>query len=415
MSREARKNFLFLGFAIPDEEMEKVFSIDNFPQVQTHKFNWNLIKGLEHFEEFDFTYISARPVTDYPHFSQKKIKKNRWKVDIDGKRIEIQEIPYLNKGLLKLVSRFFSSLYYSLKNFHRKPNKAGVIVYSVHVPYMAVGFIIAKLYKIDYIAIWTDPPSVSTRKDSLLTSKLRAIELKISKYLMRKAIKVIALTKYLAEDFAPGKPYLVMEGIIDPTDMNCSQKKEKDSSNKESLKIIYTGSLAKRYGVQNIVEGFLSMKNQNVVLEIYGRGDFEDELLSIVKSNNNVIYKGFVSNKEIIKIQRQADFLINARSSEDEFVKYSFPSKTLEYMLSGTPLITTMLPGIPEEYKDYVIVLDNNSAEAISRKLEEVLNYSYDDRHKIGLRALEFTNNKNLYNQSSRIIKFIKEGSTCES
>ena len=77
MSRESRKNYLFLGFAIPDEEMEKVFSIDNFPQVQTHKFNWNLIKGLEHFDEFDFTYISARPVTDYPVFPKKKINKNK--------------------------------------------------------------------------------------------------------------------------------------------------------------------------------------------------------------------------------------------------------------------------------------------------------------------------------------------------
>lgn len=75
MSRESRKNYLFLGFAIPDEEMEKAFSIDNFPQVQTHKFNWNLIKGLEHFDEFDFTYISARPISDYPIFSRKKIKK----------------------------------------------------------------------------------------------------------------------------------------------------------------------------------------------------------------------------------------------------------------------------------------------------------------------------------------------------
>lgn len=409
MNSQVKKNYLFLGFAIPDEEMERVFSIDNSPQVQTHKFNWNLIRGLEHFDEFDFTYISARPVSDYPGFSQKRIKKNQWVVNVGNKRIEIYEIPFLNRGVFKLVTRFFSSLYYSFKNFHRKQNKAGVIVYSVHVPYMAVGLIIAKVFKIDYIAIWTDPPSVSTRRDSLLKSRLRTLELKISKYLMQKATKVIALTKYLAEDFAPGKPYLVMEGIIDLKDMNCSQKKEKKSFNQDPIRIIYTGSLAKRYGVKNIVEGFLSMSNQNAVLEIYGRGDFEDELLSIVNSNHNVIYKGFVNNKEIIKIQRKADFLINARSSEDDFVKYSFPSKTLEYMLSGTPLITTMLPGIPEEYKDYVIILDNNSTEAISTKLEEVLNYSHDNRCKIGSKALEFAKSKNYYNQGSRIIKFLKD------
>lgn len=408
MSRESRKNYLFLGFAIPDEEMEKAFSIDNFPQVQTHKFNWNLIKGLEHFDEFDFTYISARPISDYPIFSQKKIKKNKWDVNIDDKNISIQEIPFLNCGLLKLATRFFFTLFYSIKNYRLKPNKAGVIVYSVHVPYMIVGLIISRIYKIDYIAIWTDPPAISTGKDYGLKSKLRNIELKLSKYLMKRATKVIALTKYLAEDFAPDKPYLVMEGIVDINDINYSLKTKKDFS-KRSTKFVYTGSLERRYGIINIVDGFLSMENKNAILEIYGRGDFEDELVRLMSLNHNVIYKGFVPNNEILKIQREADFLINARSSEEEFVKYSFPSKTLEYMLSGTPLITTMLPGIPEEYKDYVVVLDNNKPGVIAEKLNEVLKYSSHECNQIGLRALKFAESKNYINQAEKILNFLRK------
>lgn len=408
MSRGARKSYLFLSFAIPDEEMEKVFNIDNFPQVQTHKFNWNLIKGLEFIDEFDFTYISSRPVTDYPIFPQKKIKKNKWIINIANKEIEIQEIPFINGGVLKLITRFFSTLFYSFKNFHLKQNKAGVIVYSVHVPYMIVGLIISKIYNIDYISIWTDPPAVSTSKDSSLKSKLRSIELKLSKYLMKKVTKVIALTKYLAEDFAPRKPYLVMEGIINPNDINYSTKREENFS-KEPIKIVYTGSLEKRYGIKNIVDGFLSMKNKNAILEIYGRGDFEDELVSITKMNHNVIYKGFIPNNEILKVQREADFLINARSNKEEFVKYSFPSKTLEYMLSGTPLITTMLLGIPEEYRDYVIVLDNNNPEVIAKKLDEVLKYSSYERNQIGLKALKFAESKNYISQARKIIDFIKQ------
>lgn len=404
-----KQDYLFLGFAIPDKEMQSIFSLDDFPQIQTHKFNWNLIKGLECFEQFNFTYISSRPVTDFPGFSKKIIKKKKWIVDIDNKSIEIQEIPFFNRGVFKLVTRFFSSLYYSLKCFHNKKNKKGVIVYSVHVPYMAVGFIIAKIYKLDMIAIWTDPPSVRTSKDSFLKSKLRNIELQISKYLMRKVTKIISLTKYLAEDFAPGKPYLVMEGIVDLSEINSSPKKEEQMRSTKPLKIVYTGSLEKRYGIKNIVQGFLSLKHQNAVLEIYGRGEFEDELLSIVSSHQNIIYKGFVSNKEIIQIQREADFLINARSSEDDFVKYSFPSKTLEYMLSGTPIITTMLPGIPEEYKNYMIILKDNSKESISRTLEEVLNCNHENQLEIGKKALEFAKTKNYYNQCLKIIEFLQE------
>jgi len=387
--------------------MTKVFSIDNFPQIQTHKFNWNIIKGLEYFDKFDFTYISARPVTDFPIFSQKRINKNRWTVNINGKEIEIQEIPFFNRGVLKLVTRFFCGLYYIFKNYRRIQNKAGVIVYSVHVPYMVLGLMVSRIYKIDYIAIWTDPPAICTKKDFGLKQKLRNIELILSKYLMNKATKIIALTKYLAEDFAPGKPYLVMEGIIDKKDIDYSEKKEKDYS-KKPIKIIYTGSLEKRYGIKNIVDGFLSMKNKNAVLEIYGRGDYEDELVRIMKQNPKVIYKGFLPNDEILKIQRKADFLINARSSDEEFVRYSFPSKTLEYMLSGTPLITTMLPGIPEEYKDFVIVIGNNHPEEIAKRLDEVLEYSRNELYLIGRKAQKFAESKNYINQAEKIIKFLQ-------
>lgn len=408
MNREVKLNFLFLGFAIPDEEMGKVFSIDSFPQIQTHKFNWNLIKGLEHFNVFDFTYISARPVTDYPFFPKKKIKKDKWNVSISDKPISIQEIPFSNYSLLKLATRFFSALFYSFKNYCFKPNKAGVIVYSVHVPYMLVGLIIAKIYKIDYIAIWTDPPAISTNKDSGLKSKLRNIELKLSKLLMREATKVIALTKYLAEDFAPEKPYLVMEGIIDANDVNNLPKRAKDFS-KEPMKVVYTGSLEKRYGIKNIVDGFLGIGIKNVILEIYGRGDFEDELIGITKLNPNVIYKGFAPNNEIIKIQREADFLINARSSEDEFVKYSFPSKTLEYMLSGTPLITTMLPGIPEEYREYLIVLDNNESDTIGKTIRKLQTLDKSEMENMGEKAKYFALTKEYKKQGEKIIKFIKK------
>lgn len=412
MSKINRKNFLFLGFAIPEEEMKNVFELDNFPSVQTHKFNWNLIKGLEFYDICDFTYISARPVTDYPSYPKKIIKKNIWSTNINGEEIEIQEIPFFNKGLLKLFSRLCSSVYYSIKNYHKKQNKAGVIVYSVHVPFMIAGLIISRIYKIDYIAIWTDPPAVATKNDSSLKTKLRKIELELSKSLMKRATKIIAVTKYLAEDFAPSVPYLVIEGLID------LKENEEDLSGQEKhkcklRKIVYTGSLDERYGIKNLVSGFLSLNAKDVILELYGKGNFEKELTKIVKQNHNVVYKGFVKNSEILRIQRDADYLINSRSNDDGYVKYSFPSKTLEYMLSGTPLITTMLPGMPTEYKDYVIVLDNNEPIEIAKKLNEVLKYSNEELKKIGLKALKYVGSKNYVVQGKKIVDFLVEETTC--
>lgn len=401
-----KKNYLFLGFAVPDEEMEKVFKLDKLPSIQTHKFNWNLIKGLELCDTFKYTYISARPVSDYPYYPRKKFRSHNWKIKIFDKSINIIEIPFINTSILKIITRFFSGMYYIFKEYNKEKNKGGIIVYSVHVPFMLLGYLISRIYSIDYIAIWTDPPSVQIERDSFLKAKLRSIELYISKFLMRKASKVIALTKYLAEDFAPQKPYLVIEGIIDENEMNWTRSRKIFSS---EIKIVYTGSLSKRYGIKNIVEGFLMNKNENLVLEIYGRGDFEEDLKQICLVNNKVVYKGFISQKEVLNVQREADFLINARSPEEEYVKYSFPSKTLEYMLSGTPLITTMLPGIPEEYRNYVLVLEDNNPKTICQMLENIVKMGKEERDQVGLKALEFVKRKNNINQAKKIIDFLNK------
>lgn len=401
-----KKNYLFLGFAVPDEEINKVFGLDKFPAVQTHNFNWNLIKGIESYDTFAYTYISACPVSDFPYYPHKKIRGGIRHVPVEGKRIEITEIPFVNTSVWKIITRFFSSLFYSLKKYGKVKNKGGVIVYSVHVPFMLAGWIISRLYKIDYIAIWTDPPSVRNVRESSLKSKFRNIEHQISVFLMKKATKVIALTRYLAEDYAPGKPYLVIEGIIDEKNINPDLRKER-AEDPGYIKVIYTGSLEKEYGIKNIVEGFGMIEDKNVILEIYGRGGYEEELKKACSFDERIRYRGFLPNREILKVQREADFLINARSAGDEYVKYSFPSKTLEYMLSGTPLITTMLPGIPEEYREYVIVLEDNRPGTIAAVVQKAVTLHKEERKEIGERALAFAKTRNYRTQGKKITEFL--------
>lgn len=405
-----RSNYLFFGFAIPDEEMNLTFKKDQFPSVQTHKFNWNLIKGLESCNIADFTYVSARPVSDYPFYPRKKISGNVWRSQILDSEIRIREIPYLNTSLLKIITRTLSGLYYSVKEYHQKPNKGGIIVYSVHVPFMLIGFLLSRFYKIDFIGIWTDPPSVISEREGFLKSHLRNLELRISKALMSRVTKVIALTKFLAEDFAPGKPYLVVEGIIDEQDANRLSSSEKQRKDRDIVRVVYTGSIAKRYGIQNIVEAFTLLENKNIILEVYGCGDYEDELRQICLKNKNIKYYGFVPNEKALRAQREADFLINARSANDEYVKYSFPSKTLEYMLSGTPIITTILPGIPSEYMDYVILLESNEPEEILSTLIMATQMTRGERIKIANEARLFSESKNYKTQGKRIVDFLMNG-----
>ena len=64
-----------------------------------------------------------------------------------------------------------------------------------------------------------------------------------------------------------------------------------------------------------------------------------------------------------------ATLLINPRFSNEEYTKYSFPSKNMEYMASGTPILTTKLPGMPKEYYEYIYLFEEESIEGMKNKM----------------------------------------------
>ena len=118
---------------------------------------------------------------------------------------------------------------------------------------------------------------------------------------------------------------------------------------------------------------------------------------------------GRVSHSEILQKERQADLLLNLRNPVDDFTKYSFPSKTMEYMASGTPLLTTRLAGIPEEYFKYCYSVDDNNVDTVKNELERIFSLSPTERKELGEQAKSFIkNNKTGEIQAKRVLSFLE-------
>ena len=113
---------------------------------------------------------------------------------------------------------------------------------------------------------------------------------------------------------------------------------------------LYAGSIQKIYGIERLVEGFRLAKLPGTQLHIYGAGDYQRQLEKIAGEDPNVVYGGLLLPSQVVEKEQEATLLVNPRPSEEEYVKYSFPSKTMEYMSTGTPVLTTRLPCLPEEY-----------------------------------------------------------------
>lgn len=206
------------------------------------------------------------------------------------------------------------------------------------------------------------------------------------------------------------KPYIVLEGHVDSDapELESTEKWEITTGKKV---IIYAGSLLKLYGIQNLTEGFIKASIPDTELWVYGDGDYREELCALEKKHTNVVYKGVCSNQEVVQAELRAALLVNPRPSDPEYTKYSFPSKNMEYMVSGTPLLTTKLPGMPKEYETYVFLLEDESIEGISERLKEFFELPFSKRNSIALEAKKFVlKQKSNIVQAESIVSFLLGG-----
>ena len=143
---------------------------------------------------------------------------------------------------------------------------------------------------------------------------------------------------------------------------------------------------------------------------ICGEGETKGEIMLSARKDKRIIYKGLLPRHEILALQKQADLLVNPRTPEGVFTRYSFPSKTMEYLASGTPTLLYRLPGIPEEYFDYCFVVEGLGVEALRVKMEKVLSLSREELHMIGKRARNFVlEQKNPIQQCKKIFQLMQK------
>ena len=84
---------------------------------------------------------------------------------------------------------------------------------------------------------------------------------------------------------------------------------------------------------------------------------------------------GQVPPEEARRWQHKAAVLVNPRRGDEDFVPYSFPSKNIEYLLTGKPVVAYLLPGMPARYADFLCQIDQElpAAEAIANAVTQAL------------------------------------------
>lgn len=127
----------------------------------------------------------------------------------------------------------------------------------------------------------------------------------------------------------------------------------------------------KAYGIAELVEGFIR-SDLDCELWLCGRGDLESFLTGVTERCSSVKYLGNITPSQVASIQSESTLLVLSRDPKEVYTRYSFPSKLLEYMVSGVPVLTTRLDGVPDEYFDYFNVIEEFSISGISSALQAI-------------------------------------------
>ena len=141
--------------------------------------------------------------------------------------------------------------------------------------------------------------------------------------------------------------------------------------------IMYTGEISPIHGVLDLVKALeiLNSKVKNIVLVIVGDGSFYRMVKDYVlkRQLRNVIFTGRVSHDEIPMYHSIADVLVipHLRRIDSELL---YPSKLLECLASGKPIVASNLKAIANVVGDNAILVAPEDPQALADAILALLN-----------------------------------------
>ena len=347
---------VFVGFLFDKEkELELLETSKRGVSTAPNQYQKGFLSGLGK----KMQILSTISTGSFPQLNSRLVFKRERKSTPEG---EILYLPFLNFYILRDWI-FEKGLYRELEQIIKNQEHTTVYVYSLNLPFLKSMRKLKKKYgdRIHYCLIIPDLAG----KYGLVRKGIKGIkdktEAEKKMQMANDADSFVFLTEAMKDLFDP-KPYAVIEGFLPYCEFDYTNKRIPKT-------VLYTGSLNRAYGFGTLLEAFSMIKDPDAQLWICGAGDMEGAVKEAAQKDDRIQYKGFLPKSEIAALQTQCDVLINPRTDEGEYTKYSFPSKTMEYLLSGSKVVMYRLGGIGGEYYRFIRTIDTPGPEAMAQAL----------------------------------------------
>lgn len=394
------RNMLFIGGSYANELLPSFlkntkggldFAAQNLQEA--------IYKGFDE-NQCDYQVISAPYLGSFPFRCKTPFVKS-----FCSKDNNFVSVSYLNLSGIKRLS-LKSKVYREIITWCNSRHGEGIILFYNFSCVSLARKIKNRFPRVKVVLIVTDLPEYMATDHSLHNSINDLVRRCTDQFSYKNHVDAyVVLAEKMVERLPIGrKPWYLMEGIYN-IDENQEDKEEHRS--KENI-ILYTGNLGLRYGIVNLLKAFSLIEDSNYQLWFRGNGECETEILQYMQNDKRIKLLEKVSRKELLSLEKKAKVLINPVAPSEPFTSYFFPSKTLEYMASGTPTIMYKLNCLPPEYENHLYFIDGETPQDIARTIVSVCSTSQQELDMFGDAAKDFImKNKTPKVQIAGLMKFV--------
>lgn len=360
------------GYYSHEYYADEISNIRTGAQMAAVNFEKSLLDGVGFSLLGAPTFISAPYLPSYPKGCRSVYVKKR---AYSTKEYRFIGVSYLNFPIIKNFIKFFNILK-ELRRVRRTAPPDVVICNTLNLGQLAAVASASLLKRCTRAVVIMDLPIFPGDCGVMHKLYLKYIEWPLAKLALSKFDYFIVATTGIATLLnLPESKFSLLDGIYSPYNQerrtNGFSIKKTSKRLTQSSSIMYAGSLDERYGVKSFINSFHADDSLHVDLVICGSGPLAEYIKEIAKKDRRIHYLGVLPVDRLRQLQMEVDLLVNPRASSGEYNFYSFPSKTLEYMASGTPVLMNKLPCMSSEYNDLVYFRKENEnfTEAVKRVL----------------------------------------------
>ena len=344
------KILMICGVYAEENEQDVLSWTKGYVEQSANIFQRKLIRGIEK-SHIEHKIVSAPLIGAYPM----RFKKKRFH-DFSEKCNKYEYVSFNNIWGIRNISRSIS-LKKWIRNYfeNEREEEFLILVYCPHTPFLEAAIYAKELKPRSKVCLVVpDLPQYMNLNESGrgMYDFFKKFDIRHMNHFIAKVDSFVLLTEPMKEVLGVGeRPFLVSEGIVDVDSYTANDEPPISDGIK---RIVYTGKMNIKFGIKELVDSFMRIDDSNYRLILCGDGDAKPYVEEKAEIDQRIEYKGVVTSSKAKEYIDMADVLVNPRPNNEEYTKYSFPSKNIEYLMTGKPVVAYMLDGMPACYKDFI-------------------------------------------------------------